>query len=290
MTAPQQRRVIHLPRIRGIHLRHPPLQPRQHHLHTCRQCPALSLLHLTAMPRLSTTTRAPNNSSSSRSSSPPRLCRRLRTILCPGSCTQRRLTGQRGCLIMPSSRWTRVPQRRRTSASSQSSGTSPPFTQSKSQSKTGPFLGGLIGGVALIVAIGIAVVFLRRRRTSSPPVAPHGDAPQIREAPGRARPTGLQPFTEQAPSPLSATPGSEKIIDAAWMNPALSLPATTSIPSTSTTDLSESSAPPSSAVPPSSTTRDTEREIVLEDRIAQLEAQVQQHIAQPPPYVAPPSP
>ncbi|KAJ6564097.1 hypothetical protein B0H19DRAFT_1067690 [Mycena capillaripes] len=180
-----------------------------------------------------------------------------------------------------------------TSASSQSSGTSPPSTQSRSKSKIGPFLGGLIGGVALIAAIGIAVVFLRRRRRRTPD-APllqgEGEAPQTREASGQARPTDLQPFTEQAPSPLSATPGSEKMLDAAWMNPALSLPTTTSIPSTSTTDLSESSAPPSSAVPLSSTTRDTEREIVLEDRIAQLEAQVQQHIAQPPPYVAPPSP
>ncbi|KAJ6564133.1 hypothetical protein B0H19DRAFT_1140385 [Mycena capillaripes] len=85
------------------------------------------------------------------------------------------------------------------------------------------------------------------------------------------------------------------LVDAAWRNPALSLPTTTSNTSPSTTDLSESvapsSSPLSSAVPPSSsTTCVPERECVLEDRIAQLEAQVQQHIAQPPPYVMPPSP
>ncbi|KAJ6564143.1 hypothetical protein B0H19DRAFT_1258634 [Mycena capillaripes] len=50
-----------------------------------------------------------------------------------------------------------------------------------------------------------------RRRTWSSPFAPlqGDDAPQTR--PGRARPTDIQPFTEQAPSQLSATPGSDKM-------------------------------------------------------------------------------
>ncbi|KAJ6502822.1 hypothetical protein C8R47DRAFT_1210872 [Mycena vitilis] len=179
------------------------------------------------------------------------------------------------------------------------SSTELPSASTKSKSKTGPIVGGVVGGLAFIVGAGVALFLLRRcnsRRGTSPEgTAPHGAA--------RARLTDVQPFMVQG-SAGSEMPSStnEKTLDAAWINPSQPIandsPQSTADVSSATVPSSLSMAPTDAAsrplaapqadsVPTSVTPSARERE--LEQRLAHLEAQVQQHITLPPPYVQPPS-
>ncbi|KAF7328495.1 hypothetical protein MVEN_02536500 [Mycena venus] len=185
-----------------------------------------------------------------------------------------------------------------------STSSSVPSTKSKSKSNAGPIAGGVVGGLALIAAIVLIVVFLRRRRRRS--VAPGATA----EGRKPRRPTDVQPFMEQVASPASAAPGSvgEKMLDVAWMSPAANTTAPIATESTINLSSVPASVPTTHPSPPSAlsasasapthtdadalttapTTTTSARERELEERLAQLEAQVQQHL--PPPYIPPPSP
>ncbi|KAJ6496432.1 hypothetical protein C8R45DRAFT_985885 [Mycena sanguinolenta] len=168
------------------------------------------------------------------------------------------------------------------SAAPASSGSTTTNGGKKSTSHTGAIAGGVVGGVALLVIVAcLALFFVRRRRRGKH----EGVAPV---EPAATRRAGVEPFMAQSPTtPGGASSMAEKTLDVAWLNPALPLASTTSpsAPSSQTPSAPISVSPPSSAAPPSSTSPPSsasaphrERERVLEDRIAQLEAQVSQHL------------
>ncbi|KAJ6535551.1 hypothetical protein B0H19DRAFT_1080023 [Mycena capillaripes] len=194
------------------------------------------------------------------------------------------------------------------SSSTSPSATAPP-SKPKSKSKTGAIVGGVVGGLAFIAALGLIVlVLMRRRRTTASNTPGAGPASRVRS-------NDVQPFMEQtATSPTSATtPGSvgEKTLDVSWLSPLPSAPTAatestanlssmpTSVPTDAASTHALSSSDLNSAPATDSETRTTStritgsrsaRERELEQRLAELEAQVQQHLTQPPPYVPPPSP
>ncbi|KAJ7314684.1 hypothetical protein DFH08DRAFT_895200 [Mycena albidolilacea] len=169
----------------------------------------------------------------------------------------------------------------------------------KSKSKTGPIVGGVIGGLVLLALLIALGVMLRRRRRAA--------------AVKRKENVKPAPFMEQQPpAPLAAGGnvggGGEKTLDVSWTHPTLPLPSSTdvsslpasgltntttspSVPSTAPTDTAPAPPPTDTAsTAPTSSTGETSsaRERVLEARLAQLEAQVQEQL-QPPPYGAPPA-
>ncbi|KAJ7492974.1 hypothetical protein B0H11DRAFT_2006804 [Mycena galericulata] len=197
------------------------------------------------------------------------------------------------------------------------SGTGVP-NNSKTKSNVGAIVGGVIGGLALLALIGgAAILFVRRRRSGR---AAEGEGERERKPRPQPRLGAVDPFvapaaapahtTATAPSLLSTpTSGSDsKMLDLAWTHPfpapasTVSPTQTTITPLQSSTDLSSVPALPSTASVPSvptpttttthtpSNTAPSERERVLETRLAQLEAHVNEHILmqQPPPYVPPP--
>ncbi|KAJ6564680.1 hypothetical protein B0H19DRAFT_81762 [Mycena capillaripes] len=178
------------------------------------------------------------------------------------------------------------------------SSAAPPIAKSKSQ--TGPIVGGVVGGVALI-GVTTTLVLLLRRRHREPTTATTGAEPRPRGA--RAHADHVLPFVESAPlgSEAGHTTGGgseSKILDVSWASPASSAaapslqygapPATTDLSSTPASHPSPSVFPTSSELSPTpaqSTTSMTAREQFLEERLALLEAQVSQHL--PPPYLRP---
>ncbi|KAJ6540163.1 hypothetical protein DFH09DRAFT_1368564 [Mycena vulgaris] len=170
-----------------------------------------------------------------------------------------------------------------TAAPASSSSSSSTSSAPKSKSKTGPIVGGVLGGLALIALITGGVVFLTRRRRQRPADGPaDGDTDAPRHA-ARVRADYVRPFVGVEPPPLS--PSGEKTLDVSWTNPppvtAPSHDAPTS-PSQTGTATSPSQTDAASTTAPSSTAR----ERVLEERLALLEAQVNEHL--PPAYGAPP--
>ncbi|KAJ7676967.1 hypothetical protein DFH06DRAFT_1169444 [Mycena polygramma] len=181
------------------------------------------------------------------------------------------------------------------------SSTALPSASTKAKSKTAPIVGGVVGGLALIAALGVAVFLLRKRNSRRS--TSQGETPRTGAARGRL--TDVQPFMAQGSAGSEIPPSAnEKTLDAAWINP--SLPMASDGPQ-STTDVSSTALPSSLSVaptdPPSrpltaplsvgstaTSVTASARERELEQRLAQLEAQVQQHITLPPPYVQPPSP
>ncbi|KAJ7096832.1 hypothetical protein C8R44DRAFT_889434 [Mycena epipterygia] len=186
------------------------------------------------------------------------------------------------------------------SATQSPTGTTAPSTQAKHKSTTGPIVGGVVGGLALIALIALALALLARRRRKNAPAA------------------DVRPFVVAGGTNDNINGRtSEKMLDVSWTNPQppTLTAATTTATHPSTTDLSASATTPSAPSAtsgeraptdvtsthaqslPSSTTNasapsthaqslTTERERVLEDRLALLEAQVGQHLVQPPPYGA----
>ncbi|KAJ7182390.1 hypothetical protein C8R43DRAFT_967099 [Mycena crocata] len=212
------------------------------------------------------------------------------------------------------------------SQSPTSSSTPATGSSSSSKSVTGPIVGGVVGGIALIAVISVAVFLLarRRRRPSNVPegeprvrggrAGPNDVEPFVREAPetvttpmsaNGGEKTLDVAWTNPAPAPTTAS--------LPYAATATNAPPTTTLSSApavrSTTDVSsvpassDVSRTPTSSVPAAgmgsrtdadarSRTR-TESDVrsraqsnALEDRIALLEAQVNQHL--PPPYVLPP--
>ncbi|KAK7017164.1 hypothetical protein R3P38DRAFT_2985761 [Favolaschia claudopus] len=187
-----------------------------------------------------------------------------------------------------------------TSASPSASQTNPPpSANSKSKSKTGPIVGGVVGGLAAIALVTLALFFFRRRK----------------QKPRDATPTDVHPFVAdraEATPPASASadavtsPMSEKMLDVSWNNPTLlpTQPTTTTSPSvTSAPSELPSSAPPPSTAPlpaadnmsasgsspstretraPTTTTDSSARTQALEARLAQLEARMGDYL--PPAY------
>ncbi|KAJ7696849.1 hypothetical protein B0H16DRAFT_1647285 [Mycena metata] len=188
---------------------------------------------------------------------------------------------------------------------SPSSTSSPPASPSKSKTKTGPIVGGVVGALTLIAAVILVVILLSRRNRT---VA--ANTPAVVPTP-RVRPTDVEPFMEQAAtSPASGSMG-EKTLDASWVNPLPSASAAaplftgtrsmanpSGVPASVPTDVAStrglsSAAANSNSAPRTdpelhSTSTGSARERELEERVAQLETQVQQHLTQPPPYVPPP--
>ncbi|KAJ7082432.1 hypothetical protein B0H15DRAFT_932714 [Mycena belliarum] len=186
-----------------------------------------------------------------------------------------------------------------TSASSSSTAAS-----SKSKSKAGPIAGGIVGGLAiLLLAVGAAFFVVRRRRR-----APASATQPFVASTPRPPPTFIPapPLTStSATSPASPSNGSgsgEKTcagfpslpsrahanacpVDVSWNSPA---PAQ-SVSSGAPPESASSAVAPESVNPPSEprSTGPSERERALEERLAQLEAQVAQ-VAQPPAYEPPP--
>ncbi|KAF8162147.1 hypothetical protein K438DRAFT_2025554 [Mycena galopus ATCC 62051] len=178
------------------------------------------------------------------------------------------------------------------SSSSTAAVTLPSSISTKSKSNTGAIAGGVVGGVLLIALLALGLLlYNRRRRRHGAPIT--GDKTQPATRAPRAPPalTDVQPFTEQVCSPAATTPGSvgEKTLDVSWLNPAPTLPATHSTASLPTDTAGASDSPAADTTATSTTapttTTTTARERVLEERLAQLEAQVQQHLYLPPPYV-----
>ncbi|KAJ7101220.1 hypothetical protein B0H15DRAFT_406808 [Mycena belliarum] len=170
-----------------------------------------------------------------------------------------------------------------TSSASSSSSTA---ASSKSKSKAGPIAGGIVGGLAiLLLAVG-AAFFVGRRRRRAPASATQ---PFVASAP-RPLPTFIPapPLTStSATSPAPSSNGSgggEKTLGASWNNTTLSSGA----PPASVYSLF-SAVSPESVYPPSEprSMAPSERERALEERLAQLEAQVAQ-VARPPAYEPPP--
>ncbi|KAJ7096828.1 hypothetical protein C8R44DRAFT_889431 [Mycena epipterygia] len=191
------------------------------------------------------------------------------------------------------------------SATQSPTGSTAPSTH-KHKSTAGPIVGGVVCGLALIALITLALGLLarRRRRRGNDPAA------VVRPfvVPGASGSVSVEPNKSVGRSGS----GGEKILDVSWVNPQpLPLPtlaAGETAPHPSTTDLSATT--PSAPSAPSATNRErsrknalstpsapstraqtdapstytTERERVLEERLALLEAQVGQHLALPPPY------
>ncbi|KAJ7046048.1 hypothetical protein C8F04DRAFT_338724 [Mycena alexandri] len=170
---------------------------------------------------------------------------------------------------------------------SSGSGSSSSMLQSaSSKPNIGAIVGAVIGALILGVlgALGFCLWRRRRRRRPAANTAPAADAPlRIRRL--RGNPV-VQPFSSTAPS-VAPWP-SEKIFDVEWNNPARSTTtllrsvppnreASTPASPMGTAPASEGSSPVSSAPPP------TERERMLEARLAELEARIGGE--NPPPYI-----
>ncbi|KAJ7714610.1 hypothetical protein B0H16DRAFT_1899044 [Mycena metata] len=160
--------------------------------------------------------------------------------------------------------------------------------KSSKKSKAGPIAGGVVGGLALIALVALALCLMRRQR---------------RKRTATAAVVEPRPFVEQVAPTNAVSLGDSKTLDVAWNNPSpasnptSTAPASTAPPTTaatrSTADLSSmplsasqaGSASQPTVAPTEASARTgprTEVERALEDRLAFLEAQVGQHL--PPPY------
>ncbi|KAJ6555724.1 hypothetical protein B0H10DRAFT_2122634 [Mycena sp. CBHHK59/15] len=161
-------------------------------------------------------------------------------------------------------------------------------SSSKSKSNTGAIAGGVVGGVAALALIAALAFFLRRRRATQAQVP---DGPEVSESrPRRVREDYVvQPFLEPAPSsggdtsPATSAPES-KMLDVSWNNPRQSVPSV--VPQPEPTMREPDVLSHTTSQPDTSTMAPSSRERFLEDRLATLEAQVNQHL--PPPYAQPP--
>ncbi|KAJ6564008.1 hypothetical protein B0H19DRAFT_1258525 [Mycena capillaripes] len=181
-------------------------------------------------------------------------------------------------------------------------------SKTRSKSKNGTIIAAVVGTIAgLALLAGLIFLLLRRRskedsdsREESISEPDHNTPPQPR--PQRVRDNYVvRPFVESAlslsqtqPSSLTTTPAPtmnqpEKTLDLSWTNPTLSVSAlsvgsATSPLSTVHRDPEMSTLAPT--ITSGTTMSSSARERFLEDRLAIIEAHLQQHL--PPPYQPPP--